>query len=124
MRQCLKRLASTKRFALDIREVDIERSSDDDMTKPQLWDELLEQIRSNRYDVIFMSAPCNIWSRVRYQWQRHPGPRPVRNAVWPLGFPWLSAKQREVVEFANYFVQQYRHVGCLFLGGTSCRHWQ
>ena len=106
MKQCLKRLAFTNRFALDIREVDIERSSDDDLTKSQLWDELLEQIRSNQFDVVFMSPPCNTWSRVRFQWQRHPGPRPVRNAVWPLGFPWLNAKQREIVEFANYFVQQ------------------
>ncbi len=55
MKQCLKRLASTKRFALNIREVDIERSSDDDLTKSQF--ELLEQIRSNRYDVIFMNPP-------------------------------------------------------------------
>ena len=106
MKQCLKRLAFTNRFALDIREVDIERSSDDDLTKSQLWDELLGQIRSNQFDVVFMSPPCNTWSRVRFQWQRHPGPRPVRNAVWPLGFPWLNAKQREIVEFANYFVQQ------------------
>ena len=55
VKQCLKRLASTKRFALNIREVDIERSSDDDLTKSQF--ELLEQIRSNRYDVIFMNPP-------------------------------------------------------------------
>ena len=92
-KQCLKRLASTKRFALDIREVDVERSSDDDLTKSQLWDELLEQIRSKQYDVVFMSPPRNTWSRVRYQWQLHPGPRPVRNAVWPLGFPkWLNLR--------------------------------
>ena len=32
--------------------------------------------------------------------------RPVRNASWPMGFPWLSAKQKEQVEFANYFVKQ------------------
>ena len=67
MKQCLKCLAATKRFSLDIREVDIERSSDDDLTKSQLWDELLEQIRSKQYDVIFMSPPRNTWSRVRYQ---------------------------------------------------------
>ena len=36
MKQCLKRLAFTNRFSVDIREVDIERSSDDDLTKSQL----------------------------------------------------------------------------------------
>ena len=106
MKQCLKKLASKHHFELEIREVDIERSSDDDLTKSQLWDELLEQIRSGRYNVVFMSPPCNTWSRVRFQWQRFPGPRPVRNASWPMGFPWLCNKQKEVVEFANYFVRQ------------------
>ena len=106
MKQCLKKLALKHQFELEIREVDIERSSDDDLTKSQLWDELLEQIRSGQFDVVFMSPPCNTWSRVRFQWQRFPGPRPVRNASWPMGFPWLSNKQKEVVEFANYFVRQ------------------
>ena len=106
VKQCLKKLALKHHFELEIREVDIERSSDDDLTKSQLWDELLEQIRSGQFDVVFMSPPCNTWSRVRFQWQRFPGPRPVRNASWPMGFPWLSNKQKEVVEFANYFVRQ------------------
>ena len=106
MKQCLRKLAFKHQFELEIREVDIERSSDDDLTKSQLWDELLEQIRSGQFDVIFMSPPCNTWSRVRFQWQRFPGPRPVRNASWPMGFPWLSVKQKEQVEFANYFVSQ------------------
>eukprot|EP00434_Breviolum_minutum_P013170 symbB.v1.2.011607.t2/scaffold783.1/size170700/1 len=106
VKQCLKKLALKHHFELEIREVDIERSSDDDLTKSQLWDELLEQIRSGHFDVVFMSPPCNTWSRVRFQWQQFPGPRPVRNAAWPMGFPWLSAKQKEIVEFANYFVRQ------------------
>ena len=111
MKQCLKKLAFKHQFELEIREVDIERSSDDDLTKSQLWDELLEQIRSGQFDVVFMSPPCNTWSRVRYQWQKFPGPRPVRSAVWPMGFPWLSNKQKEVVEFANYFVKQTIQAG-------------
>ena len=106
MKQCLKKLASKHQFELEIREVDIERSLDDDLTKSQLWDELLEQIRSGHYDVIFMSPPCNTWSRVRFQWQKFPGPRPIRNAAWPMGFPWLNNKHKEQVEFANYFVKK------------------
>ena len=43
MKQCLKKLASKHQFELEIREVDIERSSDDDLTKsfffPALPDE-------------------------------------------------------------------------------------
>ena len=38
MKQCLRKLAFKHQFELEIREVDIERSSDDDLTKSQLWD--------------------------------------------------------------------------------------
>ena len=58
------------------------------------------------FDVVFMSAQWNTWSRVRFQWQRFPRSRRVRNAAWPMDFPWLSAKQKEQVESANYFVSQ------------------
>ena len=119
VKQCLKKLASKHQFELEIREVDIERSSDDDLTKSQLWDELLEQIRSGHYDVIFMSPPCNTWSRVRFQWQKFPGPRPVRNAAWPMGFPWLNNKQKEQVEFANYFVKQTIQAGYAAAASTT-----
>ena len=73
VKHCLKKLAFKRHFELEIREVDIERSSDDDLTKSQLWDELLEQIRSGFFDVVFVSPPCNTWSRVRFQWQKFPG---------------------------------------------------
>eukprot|EP00435_Cladocopium_sp_Y103_P039389 s3778_g10.t1 len=53
-----------------------------------------------------MSPPCGTWSRVRFQWQLHPGPRPQRNRSWPWGFPWLSAARRKNVDLANFFVSQ------------------
>eukprot|EP00435_Cladocopium_sp_Y103_P024615 s4687_g6.t1 len=93
-------------FDLHVREVDIERSVDDDLSSAQLWDEIFADIRDGKYDVVIMSPPCGTWSRVRFQWQLHPGPRPQRNKSWPWGFPWLSAANKKKVEVANYFVSQ------------------
>ena len=93
-------------FDLNVREVDIERSESDDLSSAQLWEQLLAEIRDGKYDVIIMSPPCGTWSRVRFQWQLHPGPRPQRNKSWPWGFSWLSAAQRKKVDVANYFVSQ------------------
>ncbi|CAL1141183.1 unnamed protein product [Cladocopium goreaui] len=93
-------------FDLNVREVDIERSESDDLSSAQLWEQLFAEIRDGKYDVIIMSPPCGTWSRVRFQWQLHPGPRPQRNKSWPWGFPWLSAAQRKKVDVANYFVSQ------------------
>jgi hypothetical protein len=93
-------------FDLNVREVDIARSESDDLSSAQLWEQLFAEIRDGKYDVIIMSPPCGTWSRVRFQWQLHPGPRPQRNKSWPWGFPWLSAAQRKKVDVANYFVSQ------------------
>ena len=102
----LQALSKAQDFDLDVREVDIERSDSDDLSSAQLWEEIFTEIDSGKYDVIIMSPPCGTWSRVRFQWLIHPGPRPPRNKTWPWGFPWLSAAQRKKVDTANYFVSQ------------------
>ena len=86
--------------------MDIERSESDDLSRDQLWEEIFAEIKDGKYDVLIMSPPCGTWSRVRFQWQLHPGPRPQRNKSWPWGFPWLSSAQRKKVDLANYFVSQ------------------
>ena len=93
-------------FKLSVREVDIERSSEDDLSNSSLWETIFAEIEAGEYDVLIMSPPCGTWSRVRYQVQLHPGPRPQRNKRWPWGFPWLSETQRQAVETANFFVKQ------------------
>ena len=98
--------SQAQNFTLHVREVDIERSESDDLSRDQLWEEIFTEIRDGKYDVLIMSPPCGTWSRVRFQWQLHPGPRPQRNKSWPWGFPWLSAAQRKKVDLANYFVSQ------------------
>ena len=98
--------SQAQHFTLHVREVDIERSESDDLSRDQLWEEIFAEIKDGKYDVLIMSPPCGTWSRVRFQWQLHPGPRPQRNKSWPWGFPWLSSAQRKKVDLANYFVSQ------------------
>ena len=102
----LQELSTQGEFELSVREVDIERSDADDLSRSSLWDTIFAEIEAGKYDVLIMSPPCGTWSRVRYQWHLHPGPRPQRNKRWPWGFPWLSEAQRLSVETANYFVKQ------------------
>ncbi len=86
--------------------MDIERSADDDLAKSSLWSDLLDHSQRGLWDVVVLSPPCGTWSRARYQWKVHPGPKPLRSSSWPLGFPWLSDQCRKQVEVANYFVFQ------------------
>ena len=67
---------------------------------------VLDQVKRGLWDVVVLSPPCGTWSRARYQWKLHPGPKPLRSSSWPLGFPWLSDQCRRQVEVANYFVFQ------------------
>ena len=104
IKECLQQLSKTQGFHLTMREVDIERSSVDDLTDVSLWDELFSQVKSGHWDVVILSPPCNTWSRARYQWKLHPGPKPLRSLSSPWGFPWLDEKSNEKVKEANMLV--------------------
>ena len=83
---------------LQLKEFDIERQSDHDLTNQDLWSEIFTLIESGNW-VVIVSPPCNTFSRARFQFLRHPGPKPVRNRTWPRGFPWLSGRDRVAVDF-------------------------
>ena len=88
---------------LQLKEFDIERQSDHDLTNQDLWSEIFTLIESGNW-IVIVSPPCNTFSRARFQFLRHPGPKPVRNRTWPRGFPWLSGRDRKSVDEANFFV--------------------
>ena len=103
---CLRRLSKKGGFTLEVKEVDIERSNDDDLSSEDLWQQLLGEVQSGLWDVIVLSPPCNTFSRARCQWQQHPGPRPVRSSCYPWGFPWLSDSNYKLVQQHNFFILQ------------------
>ena len=91
------------RITLELKEFDIERTADHDLTNQGLWAEIFTLIESGEWTVI-VSPPCNTFSRARFQFLAYPGPKPVRNRTWPKGFPWLNNRDRKMVDEANFFV--------------------
>ena len=104
IRQQLQRLAHGK-FHLELKELDIELHHSHDLSKTELWDDLFKDIDQGLVDVLLVSPPCNTFSRARHHF-RQGGPRPLRSATWPLGFPWLRVTDQETVQTANFFIFQ------------------
>ena len=100
---CLNKMHSDGRIALRLIEFDIERSETHDLRSNDLWDQITARLRKGRWFLI-VSPPCNTFSRARFQWRLHPGPRPLRSRTWPKGFPWLSGLNQAIVNEANEFV--------------------
>eukprot|EP00435_Cladocopium_sp_Y103_P007644 s5608_g2.t1 len=91
------------RIKLTLKEYDLELSPDHDLTNQSIWEDIWKTLEEGDW-LLLVSPPCNTFSRARFHFQDWPGPRPVRNFVWPRGFPWLSQHHRAVVEEANMFV--------------------
>ena len=92
-------------FNLVLKEIDIERGPDHDLRDEQLWESIFAELQQGDWFLI-VSPPCNSFSRARFQYRKHPGPRPLRNRTWPKGFPWLSRHNKQIVEEANSFIEQ------------------
>ena len=102
----LQRFGSQSNFQVTIREVDIERSSADDLLQQSLWDELLKEIDAGHWDVVVLTPPCNTFSRARCNFQASPGPVPIRNFQHPWGFPWLTGANFRLIQDHNYLLTQ------------------
>ena len=87
---------------LILEEWDILRNAEHDLSDEAVRQALLKRIESGEFDYIFMSPPCNTWSRAVHSnmW----GPRPLRNRAWPRGFPWLEGKFQELARLGNVLV--------------------
>ena len=101
----LKEAHDAGRISLVLKEYDIEISPQHDLTQKELWDDIWKTLEEGDW-VVIVSPPCNTFSRARFQYKEHPGPRPLRTAVWPRGFPWLSQHHRHLVDEANMFVDR------------------
>lgn len=103
VRSHLEDLQQQFNFLLTIKEVDIVRDPALDVTDKKLIDSLLLEIDSRVFDVIIVTPPCNTFSRARSSGR--PGPKPLRSAHFPWGFPWLTGSRHHSCELGNYFVK-------------------
>ena len=103
LRTYLLKHCKEKGLILKMVEIDIIRNRKrGDLMNKQRRNYFLAQARRGAYDAIFTSPPCGTFSRAR--WANKEGPRPLRLARFPRGFPWLSGAQKQGVEEANVHV--------------------
>ena len=113
---------SWNNFEFYMREVDIERNEADDLLQQQLWEEIWDELRQGKYDVVVATPPCNSFSRAMCNTHATPGPVPVRNVYYPWGFPWLTRNNKQLVTDHNFLLTQCfttmdvcMEMGCDFL---------
>ena len=88
---------------LEFEEIDMVRVGEDhNLLNPDMQEEILEKIREGYYDLIFVTPPCNTWSRAVFI--DHKGPRPLRDRAHPMGRPRLRGWQRHKLEAGNAHV--------------------
>ena len=103
LRSYLIKHCKAKDLVLKMVEVDILRNKKrGDLMNKQRRNYFLAQARRGTFDAIFTSPPCGTFSRAR--WANNEGPKPLRLARFPRGFPWLTGVQKQGVEQANTHV--------------------
>jgi hypothetical protein len=87
---------------LAMTEIDLARDKTHDLREVKRCEGFVEQVRQGRWEVVFVTPPCNTFSRANWSWR--PGPRPCRSKQWPRGCPWASTKDKQRAEDGNHFV--------------------
>jgi hypothetical protein len=100
--ECLLQLQQQFGFILFMQEIDLLRGQD--VSDQQYWAEVQRSVDAGEWHVLIITPPCHTHSRARHS--DSSGPKPVRSAQWPWGFPWLSNKDSKICEMANSFVLQ------------------
>ena len=62
------------------------------------------------FGIVFLSPPCNTFSRARHLWKKSPGPRPIRSKQYPYGFPWVSNVSKQTLGQHNFFIFQCKRM--------------
>ena len=91
-------------FSVEVREIDLLRSSDQNVLLVDLWKELTDKVGGGFYDIVIVTPPCNTFSRAL--WHDSHGPARLRDRQYPLGYPWLSGKNKQKCMEANVFVEK------------------
>lgn len=67
------------------------------------WNLTWTDLAQGKFDFLLIEPPRATFSRARHH---RPGPRPLRSANYPYGFPWLRGPNRDRVDEANLLIQQ------------------
>ena len=105
VRRFLETLCKSNQVDLQMYEWDIARDPNHDILNSEVAAEIFKAVQDLRPHCVICTPPCNTFSRARHNYQRSPGPRPIRDATYPLGFPWLSDKNKRIADEANTLIE-------------------
>ena len=88
-----------RKLGWEVEEYDILRSRNRNLTKVDVSGRLIARIVANEFEALIASPPCNTYTRVMFA--NSYGPQPMRTALHPMGFPWLTSLRRRTVQLAN-----------------------
>ena len=103
MAEVLKQWAVHAEFVLEVEEWDIANGPDQDLLRDDVQQKILASILKGTYVAILMSPPCGTWSRAL--WANQFGPRPLRAANHPWGFPWVEGQRQAKVASSNAMIR-------------------
>lgn len=93
IRAALLGAVQTLDLEVEVHEADLVHDSDfGGLLNSEARTSYLSDIRDGRWHLLVVSPPCASFSRAVLANTR--GPRPVRNATYPMGFPWLEGAPR------------------------------
>ena len=85
---------------LVIDEVDTLRGGiDHNLLLAEKQDFYVQKVKAKEYDIVIATPPCHTFSRAVFA--NRDGPRPVRDALHPRGFPWLEGSKRKLADEGN-----------------------
>ena len=88
---------------MEFEEWDITNGAEFDLLREDVRKRILTNLRNGEYAAVLMSPPCGTWSRA--PWANQLGPRPLRSASHPWGFPWLEGHRQKKVSDSNCFIR-------------------
>ena len=88
-----------------MQEWDITRHPEQDVLNSDVAETIFEDVRNLLPHCVICTPPWNTFSRTRHNFDKNPGPRPIRDSVYPLGFPWLSERNKRLADEANALVE-------------------
>ena len=110
-------------------EIDVARNASHNVLHDEFWENILEQVRFEQFDLILLSPFCNTYNRASFS--NSPGFVPLRNADWPEGFPWLTGRLKDKAGGNGVAAarprlgcrgQKLEFLGCLSIQNFSAPH--
>ena len=92
-------VCAEQRVMLEMEEVDLLRNRESDLSKEELQWHFRQAVLSGEYDVVLVTPPCGLFSRLL--WANRRGPCPVRSQHFPRAFPWLEGPDLRRAQLGN-----------------------